>query len=93
MRSMRIKFSPEFRERAVRMVDEHPGELSIGVGGDDLDRREGWPHDRDVAPLVPRGGEPTSGASEVIGILRSVVGSKQVAAEARAFRFVWPGYK
>jgi len=27
------------------------------------DRREGWLHDRDAAPLVPRGGEPTSGAS------------------------------
>ena len=48
MSAARNKFSPEFRDRAVRMVDESRG-LSVGVGGDDLDRWEGWPHDREEA--------------------------------------------
>jgi hypothetical protein len=52
------KFSPEVRDRAVRMVGEHRLRLCVGLGGADLDCRQDRLHDRDAAPLVPRGGEP-----------------------------------
>ena len=33
------RFSPEVRERAVRLVREHQGEHPLAVGGDHLDRQ------------------------------------------------------
>ncbi len=33
-------YSPEVRERAVRMVMEHRGGVCLGMGGDFLDRLE-----------------------------------------------------
>ena len=36
----RDRFSPELRERAVRMVLDHTEQYPIAVGGDQLDRRE-----------------------------------------------------
>ena len=34
------KYSPEVRERAVRMVFEHAGRAPVAVGGDSIGRRE-----------------------------------------------------
>ena len=46
------KFSPEVRERAVRMVGEHRADY-VRVVGDDLDRGEDRLHGGDLVPLVP----------------------------------------
>ena len=40
----RNKFSPEVRERAVRMVGEHRGDYGSEMGRDDLDSGEDWLH-------------------------------------------------
>ena len=42
------KYSPEVRERAVRMVFEHQGEHEIAVGGDRLDREQDRMHRRET---------------------------------------------
>ena len=44
------RFSPEVRERAVRMVFEHRPNPRVAVGGDHLDRLEDRVHGGDVAP-------------------------------------------
>ncbi len=46
------KFSAEVRERAVRMVEEHQSEISVGMGGADVDRREDRLYDGGPAPVV-----------------------------------------
>ena len=58
------RFSPEVRERAVRMVLEHAGRARVAVGGDHVDRREDRVHGGDAAaagcgrPSVTRGRRP-----------------------------------
>lgn len=46
------KFSPEVRERAVRMVGEHP-RSRLGMESDHLDCQQVRFHGGDVALLVP----------------------------------------
>ena len=45
------KFSPEVRERAVRMVRDHQGDHSLAMGGDCGDRREDRLHGREPAAV------------------------------------------
>lgn len=60
MSATRNKFSPEFRDRAVRMVEEHRGDYpSEWAAMSSIAAKVGCT----TAPLVPRGGEPTSGTS------------------------------
>jgi transposase-like protein len=54
MSKTRNKFSPEVRERAVRMVGEHRADYGLWSGGDDLDRQQDWLHGRGAARLVPQ---------------------------------------
>ena len=49
------RFSPEVRERAVRMVFEHAQDARVAVGGDHLDRREDRVRGRDAAQLGAAG--------------------------------------
>ena len=49
------KFSPEVRERAVRMVLEHRGRARLAVGGDRLDRGEDRLHGGDAANVGAAG--------------------------------------
>jgi len=63
MSATRTKFAPEFRDRAVRMVHEHRGDYpSEWAAMTSIAGKVGCTN-RDAAPQVPRGGEPTSGAS------------------------------
>ena len=50
------KFSPEVRERAVRMVHEHRGEYSVAVGGDRIHRAQDRLRAADAARWVKRRG-------------------------------------
>lgn len=57
-------FSPEVRDRAVRMVEEHRADIRLGMGGDQFNCRQDRLHGTDATPLPPCGGEPTNGAGD-----------------------------
>jgi hypothetical protein len=63
MSKMGHRFSPEVRDRAVRMVGEHRADYGSEWEAMSSDCLEDWLHGRDAAPLVSHGGEPTGGAS------------------------------
>ncbi len=57
MGKMGSRFSPEVRDRAVRMVSE-PVRITARMEGDEFDCLKDWLHGRDAAPPVPHGGRP-----------------------------------